>query len=400
LAIAHVRNYPDFLREDNHMARNEVAPIKVLQIVTRMNTGGVAVLLDDLMSSFDASKIDAVLVTGSCSEEEEDYLSQREPNYQLIKMPLLQKKINLRGDLQAFLQLRKIIQEKKITVVHTHTSKAGILGRLAASTVSPRPKRIHTFHGHLLTGYFSSIKTRLVYSVERVFEHFTDAFIAMGSRVKADLQGIGLGKKIPFETFYPGLPDRVKISREEARGQLELSQEKTYILFVGRITAVKRPDRLLEAIELVGRRHANVQFLVAGDGDLMSETRQRALDLDLPVTFLGWRSDISRLISASDIALLTSDNEAVPLTMIEASMAGLPLVATKVGSVSDVLIDGLNGYLTDTSPAALADALEKLIIDPVLRQIMGEAGRDRSHRYFSLAKMSADHTELYQRLHR
>jgi glycosyltransferase involved in cell wall biosynthesis len=382
------------------MARNEATPIKVLQIVTRMNTGGVAVLLDDLMSSFDISEVDAILLTGSCSEEEEDYLSQRAPKYHLVRMPLLQKKVNLRRDIKAFLQLRKIIQEKKIAVVHTHTSKAGILGRLAASTVSPRPKRVHTFHGHLLTGYFSSIKTKLVYSVERVFENFTDAFIAMGSRVKSDLQGIGLGKKIPFETFYPGLPNKVMIARDKARIQLELGEEKTYILFVGRITAIKRPDRLLETIEMVGQRHTNVHFLVAGDGDLMSVTRQSALELELPVTFLGWRSDISRLIAASDIALLTSDNEAVPLTMIEASMAGLPLVATNVGSVSDVLIDGLNGYLTDATPNALADALEKLIIDPVLREIMGKAGRERATRYFSLEKMCADHTELYQHLHR
>jgi glycosyltransferase involved in cell wall biosynthesis len=382
------------------MSRTEVAPIKVLQIVTRMNTGGVAVLLDDLMSSFDTSKIEAILVSGSSSKEEEEYLSQRTPKYQLIRMPVLQKKNNFRRDFQSFLQLRKIIQEKNIEVVHTHTSKAGVLGRLAASTVSPRPKRVHTFHGHLLTGYFSSIKTKLVYSVEKFFEYFTDAFIAMGSIVKSDLQEIGLGKKIPFETFYPGLPDKVMITRHEARVQLKLGENKIYILFVGRITAIKRPDRLLETIELVGQRHTNVHFLVAGDGDLMSETKQGALDLKLPVSFLGWRSDISRLIAASDIALLTSDNEAVPLTMIESSMAGLPLVATNVGSVSDVLIDGLNGYLADTSPTALADALEKLIIDPVLREIMGNAGRERATRYFSLEKMCADHTELYQHLHR
>ena len=152
--------------------------------------------------------------------------------------------------------------------------------------------------------------------------------------------------------------------------------------------------------EIISKRHSDIRFIVAGDGELLDEIRTLATERELPMTFLGWRGDISRLVAASDIAILTSDNEAVPLTMIEASMAGLPLVATNVGSVSDVVIDGLNGYLTDTSPHAIADALENLIIDPVLREIMGTAGRERAARYFSLNKMSQDHTELYQLLHR
>ena len=375
-------------------------PIKVLQIVSRMNTGGVAVLLDSLMKSFDPGKINATLVTGTCGAGEEDYLSVQSPSYSVVHIPHLQKKIHPLRDIRAFFEIRRYIKESGAAVVHTHTSKAGLIGRLAASTVLPRPQRIHTFHGHLLTGYFSAKNTRLVYFIERLLSGFTDSFIAMGSKVKSDLQAVGLGRKKPFRVFLPGLVLGELVTKSDAQAQLSLDQSKIHILYVGRMTSIKRPDRLLKVAEIISKRHSDIRFIVAGDGELLDEIRTLATERELPMTFLGWRGDISRLVAASDIAILTSDNEAVPLTMIEASMAGLPLVATNVGSVSDVVIDGLNGYLTDTSPHAIADALENLIIDPVLREIMGTAGRERAARYFSLNKMSQDHTELYQLLHR
>ena len=382
------------------MAKQPGRPIKVLHVVTRMNTGGVAVLLDDLMSSFDSHLVDATLVTGSCDESEEDYLSTRKPDYRLIRSAYLQKRFSLQKDIKAFFEIRRTIRSLKIDVVHTHTSKAGLIGRLAASTVRPKPMRVHTFHGHLLTGYFSSWKTKLIYSIEKFLELFTDDFVAMGSQVKKDLESIGLGKRVNFSVFFPGLPSRVFEKKSIARTDLGLSENETYILFVGRMTAIKRPDRLLDSIEDLVKRKVDIRVLAAGDGELLPGLRDRAVGASLPITFLGWRSDIPKLIAASDIAILTSDNEAVPLTLIEASMAGVPLVSTNVGSVSDVLINDLNGYLVDSEPAALADALQKLAIDPVLREIMGKAGRERTSRYFSLEKMCADHTELYQLLHR
>jgi glycosyltransferase involved in cell wall biosynthesis len=263
-----------------------------------------------------------------------------------------------------------------------------------------KPVRVHTFHGHLLTGYFSSWKTKLVYTIEKFLELFTDSFVAMGSQVRNDLESIGLGKRAEFNVFFPGLPSRFFEPKPIARQGLGLKENGTYILFVGRMTEIKRPDRLLDSIKELVKRKVDIQVLAAGDGELLAGLRDQAAEADLPITFLGWRSDIPKLIAASDIAILTSDNEAVPLTLIEASMAGLPLVSTNVGSVSDVLINDLNGYLVDSEPAALADALQKLAIDPVLREIMGKAGRERASRYFSLEKMCADHTELYQLLHR
>jgi glycosyltransferase involved in cell wall biosynthesis len=281
-----------------------------------MNTGGVAVLLDDLMSSFDPQLVEATLLTGSCDETEEDYLSIHNAKYRLIRVAHLQKKFSLQRDLQAFFEIRRTIRTLEIDVVHTHTSKAGLIGRLAASTVKPKPVRVHTFHGHLLTGYFSSWKTKLVYSVEKFLEIYTDAFVAMGSQVRKDLESIGLGKRANFQVFFPGLPSRVFEAKTIARRELGLLENETYVLYVGRMTAIKRPDRLLDSIEELVKRKVNVQILAAGDGELLSGLRGRATGAGLPISFLGWRSDIPKLIAASDIAILTSDNEAVPLTLI------------------------------------------------------------------------------------
>jgi glycosyltransferase involved in cell wall biosynthesis len=157
---------------------------------------------------------------------------------------------------------------------------------------------------------------------------------------------------------------------------------------------------LLNTAAEIKARNLPVKFIVAGEGDLFEATKRDSERRDLPVGFLGWRKDIGTLFAASDIAILTSDNEGIPLTLIQAAQASLPIVATGVGSIGDIVVHEVNGYLVDSEPEALADALQKLAIDPVLRKIMGNAGRERTSRYFSLEKMCADHTELYQLVHR
>jgi glycosyltransferase involved in cell wall biosynthesis len=291
---------------------------------------------------------------------------------------------------------------KKIApdVIHTHTAKAGVLGRLAAILAGRRAKRVHTFHGHLLHGYFSGWKVKLVIAIEKFLAKRTDILVAVGNQVKVELLAAGIGKADQYRVFYPGLVEPAKVSKEVARKQFEMSASDIYVAYVGRMTAIKRPDRLLDTAAEIKARNLPVKFIIAGEGDLFDATKKDAAARELPVKFLGWRKDIGALFAGSDIAILTSDNEGIPLTLIQAAQASLPIVATGVGSVSDIVVHEVNGYLVDTEPAALADALQKLAIDPVLREIMGKAGRERATRYFSLEKMCADHTELYQLLHR
>ena len=379
-------------------ARNK--KVKVVQIIARMNVGGPAVIVADLMRSIDSSKVEQILITGYCDESEADYLETVATDIKATRIAGLGRSVSLGADIRAFFALVGMIKKIAPDVIHTHTAKAGVLGRLAAILAGPRAKRVHTFHGHLLHGYFSGWKVKLVIAIEKFLAKRTDVLVAVGNQVKNDLLAAGIGKADQYRVFYPGLVEPAKVSKEVARRQFEMSDGDIYVAYVGRMTAIKRPDRLMDTAAQIKARNLAVKFIVAGEGDLFEATKRDAAALDLPVRFLGWRKDIGALLAASDIAILTSDNEGIPLTLIQAAQLSLPIVATGVGSVSDIVVHEVNGYLVDSEPAALADALQKLAIDPVLREIMGSAGRERASRYFSLEKMCTDHTELYQLLHR
>ena len=382
------------------MAQAVNKKVKVVQIIARMNVGGPAVIVADLMRSIDSSKVEQVLITGYCDSDEADYLETVATDIKATRIAGLGRSVSVVSDIRAFFALVAMIKKIAPDVIHTHTAKAGVLGRLAAILAGRSAKRVHTFHGHLLHGYFSGWKVKLVIAIEKFLAKRTDILIAIGNQVKDDLLAAGIGKRDQYRVFFPGLVEPAKISKDAARQQFSMQAGDVYVAYVGRMTAIKRPDRLLNTAAEIKARNLPVKFIVAGEGDLFEATKRDCERRDLPVKFLGWRKDIGALFAASDIAILTSDNEGIPLTLIQAAQASLPIVATGVGSVSDIVVHEVNGYLVDSEPAALADALQKLAIDPVLREIMGKAGRERTSRYFSLEKMCADHTELYQLLHR
>ncbi len=372
--------------------------IRVVHIVTRMNTGGVAVLIANLMAGLDPNKFDLTLITGSCDSTEEDYLEKIATSIPYMKVESLQRAISPRQDLLTFVRLWKILRDIDPAVIHTHTSKAGLIGRLVSKLAVPRAKRVHTFHGHLLDGYFSPLKTRLITKLEQLLAKKTDALIAMGNQVKKDLLAVNVGSDSKFRVFFPGLKAANVHSKETSRIKLEVDSSKVICLFVGRLTQIKRPDRLLDAIQILKGKNLDVQFLIAGDGELSNYVEARIREEALPVKMLGWVKNTSEALSASDILVLCSDNEAVSLVLIEGSQYGLPLVSTNVGSVSDVVIDHSTGYLTESTPESFADAIEKLVRDGQLRKMMGDAGKARATQYFSLERMIKDHADLYRSL--
>ena len=372
--------------------------IKVLHLVTRMNVGGVAVLLDNLMSNIDKDEFEVLLATGLCESPEGEYLENRNIEYRLERIPSFHKSLKLADDLKSLIAIIKIIREFKPDIVHTHTSKAGLFGRLISFLAAPQAKRIHTFHGHLLVGYFNPFKLAIVKTFEKSLGLITDKFIAMGTQVRDDLVGVGIGKKSKFAVMFPGLAKPIFPERERARENLALEKGKTYCTFIGRLTQIKRPDRVLEVASLVSGQNSNVEFLVVGDGDLAQEMKMKAQSSGLPITFLGWRQDIPAILKASDIALLTSDNEAVALTLIEATQAGIPVVTTPAGSVRDVAVDGENGFVTTFDSQDLANAVLKLAENPDIREEYGSAGKRRSDALFSIERMVTDHENLYKEL--
>jgi glycosyltransferase involved in cell wall biosynthesis len=372
--------------------------VKVMQIIARMNVGGPAVIVAELMRGLDKSAIEQILVTGFCDENEADYLDIVAKDVKATRIAGLGRSVSLLADLKAFFGLVSLIRKFQPDVIHTHTAKAGVLGRWASLLAGRRSVRVHTFHGHLLHGYFNRPLTRVVIFIEKYFAARTSVLIAIGSKVKDELLAAGIGKSEKYRVFFPGLPAPKQVTKADARTALGLSPETLYITYVGRLTQIKRPDRLLDVAKECGKRGLDLHFLVAGEGELFESSKARAQREELNVTFFGWRSDISQIFAASDIAILTSDNEGIPLTLIQAAQAGLPIVATSVGSISDIVIDQSTGYLTAINANEMADAIEKLVRDAQLRKIMGEAGKARASQYFSLDRMIKDHLDLYRSL--
>ena len=370
-------------------------PVKVMQIIARMNVGGPAVLVADLMRSLDSQRFSSVLATGYCDENESDYLDEVAQDVDAIRIPGLGRSVSPIKDLGAFLLLVREIRRFKPDVIHTHTAKAGLLGRLAGLIARPQAKRIHTFHGHLLHGYFTSGKTRFVVLLEKVLGLITNRFIAIGNVVKNDLvrSGIALGSK--FEVIYPGLQELDRYPKTNARAALGLDPSKKYLVFVGRLTTIKRPERLIELSRFLKVNHPDCWLLIVGAGELLESLISQAQKEELPVTFLGWRKDIGVILSASDIAVLCSDNEGIPLTLIQASQAGLPIVSTDVGSVSDIVVNGTTGLLTEVSSKGLIEGVSALLEDPVLCEHFGKAGQDRAREFFSSRAMVEHHERLY-----
>jgi glycosyltransferase involved in cell wall biosynthesis len=370
--------------------------IKVLQIIARMNVGGPAVIVADLMRGLDSTKFEQKLITGYCADNEADYLETVATDVKATRIGGLGRSISPMADARAFLKLIALIRRENPDVIHTHTAKAGVLGRLAAILAGSNALKVHTFHGHLLHGYFAGWKIKLVIAIEKFLATRTDVLIAVGNQVRDDLLKVGIGKSEQYKVFYPGLPAPADIDRDDARTNIGLGLSAVYCTFVGRLTQIKRPDRLLDVVAACQARGLNLHFLVAGEGELFESSKARALNENLAVTFLGWRSDIDQLFAASDIAILTSDNEGIPLTLIQAAFAGIPIVAPRVGSIADIVIDGETGFLTSTQAGAMASALSALVTDEDLREELGSVGRAHAEKYFSLEKSLADHSSLYE----
>ena len=381
------------MRED--VAMESAKPIKVMQIIARMNVGGPAVLVADLMRSLDSQKFSTVLVTGYCDENESDYLDEVAQDVAAVRIPGLGRSVSPLKDLGAFFLLIKEIRKFKPDVIHTHTAKAGVLGRLAGLIARPQAKRVHTFHGHLLHGYFSSGKTRLVITLEKVLGYITYKFVAIGNIVKNDLVRAGIAPDSKFEVIYPGLQELDRYPQTQAQSALGLDPSKKYVVFVGRLTSIKRPERLIDLARFLKVMYPDSWLLIAGAGELLESLSAQAEKEVLPVTFLGWRKDIGAILSASDIAVLCSDNEGIPLTLIQASQAGLPIVSTDVGSVSDIVISGTTGLLTAVSSEGLIQGVATLLDEPELGQRFGKAGEERAREFFSSRAMVERHQRLY-----
>jgi len=374
--------------------------IRVMRIIARMNVGGPAIQVTGLMGELDATRFDQQLFTGWCAEDEADYLLTQSPDTPVHRVDGLGRAINPGDDLAAVRRLRREMQAFRPHIIHTHTAKAGALGRPIAIASQRKALLVHTYHGHLLHGYFSPAKTKALVQLERALARRTSRIVAVGDQVREDLLAAGIGTAEQYSIIPPGLDFPSPPSRAQARQDLGLSQTATVVSLIGRLTRIKRVDRFVEMAAIV-RSHLPDQellFLVAGDGDEGPLLTAMLEEHELPIQQLGWRTDISRILGATDILTLTSDNEGTPISLIQAAMAGVPVVATDVGSVKNVVLDGTTGLLAEPAAPALASCVRQLIEDPELRSRLGSQAREHAEGRYSVQRLARDHEAMYEQL--
>lgn len=375
----------------------EESPIRVLRIIARMNVGGPAIQITGLMEDLSRSEFKQLLVTGYCSAEELDYLDENQIDIDAHKIIGFGRSISIWMDLQVFLALRRKIKYFDPHIIHTHTAKAGFLGRLASLTIRKKYFLVHTFHGHLLHGYFGSCKTRLVVLAERVMSNYTDSLIAVGSRVMEELLAVRIGSREKFIVIGPGLQLKDLPARESEMEKLGIPKQ-FIISWIGRAVKIKAPERVLEIALECKLRGLEVHFALSGDGPLLGALKSKAKQLHLPIQFLGWQSDIEKILSFSDLVILTSENEGMPVALIQAQMAGIPVLTTDVGSASEVLVNGRSGFCMNYSAKDFVDKIETLINNPQMQKAFSEAGKKNAIAKFSRSRLVSDHANLYRRL--
>jgi glycosyltransferase involved in cell wall biosynthesis len=377
--------------------------IRVLRIIARMNIGGPAIQAALLSERLDPHRYDTCLVTGTTGPAEGDYLELAGHHLQnLAYVPTLGREIAPWQDLVAYRRIAALIRAFRPHIVHTHTAKAGLIGRLAARLAGV-PVIVHTFHGHVLRGYFSPAKEAMFIRAERALACATTRLVAVSEQVRTDLLGLGIGRPDRFEVLRLGLDlsryDNGQTKTGELRRELGLSPQTPTVGIVARLVPIKAHEVFLDTAAIIARARPETVFLIVGDGECRAslEAGARARGIAAQTRFLGWRHDLDRVYADLDAVVLTSRNEGSPVALIEAMAAARPVVATRVGGVPELVGDA--GLLTDVDDArALAGAVERLLADPALASHLGQRGRCRVIPAFSQERLVGEIDALYQRL--
>jgi glycosyltransferase involved in cell wall biosynthesis len=370
-------------------------PTGVVRIIARTNVGGPSLQVTALMRHLETTRFQQTLLRGVCEEGETDYLDLRASDVPSTIVPGLGRSVKLLGDVQAFWYLVRQLRRLKPTIVHTHTAKAGALGRCAA-VLARTPIRVHTFHGHVLHGYFGAMATRVVTLIERLLARTTTYVVAVGEQTLQDLIDARIADPRRSSTIAPGVERGPVIEAAEARARLGLPEDGLVATFVGRLTDIKRPERFIEIARELQTTHPTAIFAVVGDGSL-----RPGLEADAPtnVRFLGWQSDIPVVMQAADLLVLTSDNEGMPVALIEAAMHGIPAVATDAGTTNRVVLDGESGLIVPVGDQpALNAAVDRLLGDADLRRSFGAKAAAHAATTFSERRLVDDYAALYSRL--
>jgi glycosyltransferase involved in cell wall biosynthesis len=384
----------------------------VVRVIARLNVGGPAIQAITLSGPAMAARgYETSLVRGMEGPREGnmDHLA-RELGVRPVRIGALRRRIGPH-DVAAVWRMRTMISRVRPQILHTHAAKAGTIGRIAAtlSRGRTRPRVIvHTFHGHVLTDYFGRRSTALFIALERWLAGRSSILVAVSDEVKADLVRVGVASSERIEVIPLGFDlgafdipeERGNELRAKVRSELGVGREERLVTLVARLVPIKRIDRFLRVAQRLSA-DPDVRFLIVGDGDLHEELRGSpdAVALGDRVIWAGIRRDMPAIYRASDVVVLTSDNEGTPVSLIEALASNTPVVSANVGGVPTVVVHDQTGLVVERNDEeGFADAVRTVLLSPGLASRLAAAGRQHAHSRFSIDRLVADIDSLYRRL--
>jgi glycosyltransferase involved in cell wall biosynthesis len=383
-------------------------PIRILRVIARLNMGGPALHVSYLTRGLAARGYDTTLVSGRLGRGEDSMSYVAEGlGVEALHAPQLSREVSPLHDPQSIAFLARTIRRLRPHILHTHTAMAGAVGRAAAlvSGSARPPVIVHTFHGHVLHGYFDSLRTRAFLEAERALARSTTRLIAVSPEVRDDLVSLGVAPAEKFSVIRLGIDLSSRVDAGEGRADLRrlfgIPEDRFVIGWIGRMTGIKRVPQIIEAFSRLRAAGVEATLCLVGSGPDREAVEKLAHELGVmrDILFVGYQRDVAPYYDLFDTLVLASANEGTPVVAIEALAAGTPVVSTNVGGVADVVDDGRTGLLVPADDAeALAQALATLARDPERRAQFGRAGREIVPARYAVERLLDDTDALYREL--
>lgn len=376
-----------------------------MRVIARLNVGGPAIHVTNLNAGLDPACFESVLVSGTENPGEGSmaYYAASRGVHPVIVPEIVGEATFKPRDFKALGTLVGLMRRERPQIVHTHTAKAGFVGRVAGRLAGV-PIVIHTYHGHVLNGYYSPRKTQMLRRMEQGLALGTDHLVAVSEQVKRDLvsYGVAAGDKVSVIPLGFDLAPFAASARLRGQFRSEFGLgTRPLVGIVGRLFPIKNHHLFLEAAARIAQGEPEARFVIVGDGTLRGEleARARALGIAEHVVWTGWRQDTPAIYADLDVLVVSSDNEGTPVSAIEAMASGKPVVATRVGGLPDLIEDGVTGYLVPArDAAALANAVVGVLRNPRDAACMGERAQRVAVERFAEKRLVAETEALYRKL--
>jgi glycosyltransferase involved in cell wall biosynthesis len=383
-------------------------PIRVLRVIARLNMGGPAIHVANLAAGLETRGYHTTLVAGTLARGEDSmsFVAER-LGVSIVSLPELQREVSVVDDARSVRRVAELIRRTQPHILHSHTAKAGAIARAAVMLAGDTRPRVvlHTFHGHVLKGYFGPGRTAFFRHVERTLAQTSDALVAVSPEVRDDLIAFGIAPREKFVVLRLGIPLDERLGDATAdvdyRRAYGIGRHAFVVGWVGRMTAVKDTGAVLRTVASLRDRGVDAVACLVGDGPDREPLEQLAHDLGIARScyFVGYQADVAGLYRLFDAFFLPSVNEGTPVSAIEALAAETPVVANRVGGVPDVVRDGLDGFLVEPGDVdGAAERLATLAADAGLRRELGESGSARVRERYGVGRLVDDVDRLYRSL--